>query len=317
MNSLLFHTVLYVICFGLVWFGAGLVVTAIAAMAKSWRVPPFILSFFVLGIFTSLPEITIGAISVINHDPTIFAGNLLGGILVIFLAVIPLLSVVSNGVKMPKSLSFAQIVATLGVVVIPSILVADQKITLIEAVVMIIAYLFLLVFFWFKQSQLTLVAKAKSRKKRLSILDTLRVAAGIVILILGSQQIVNTTLFFADYFAISPFFVSLIVVSLGTNIPEISISLQSVIHKKVEIALADFLGSASANTLLFGFFTLLYGSSFNLPNHFLQRFIFLTLGLGTFFFFARSKNTISRKEGLVMLGIYSIFILTELWVVAD
>lgn len=316
VNTLLLQTIIYITCFFLVWIGAGLVVSPISDLSKSWRLPRFIISFFLLGILTSLPEITISTIAILNDDPVIVAGNLLGGVIVIFLGVIPLLGLVGNGVKMPTQLDKKQLISTLLVVVAPAFLTADQKIGQYEAVFLILLYLSLFVMFSFKQSFFEKIKSAVVRRKKNSLGYLFKILLGIAILIGASNQIVNSTLFFADIFSISPFFVSLVVVALGTNIPEISIVFRSVISGKKDIALADYLGSASANTLLLGIFTLMHGETIQLPNHFFQRFSFLAVGLILFFFFARSRNTLSRKESAVLFALYLGFIVFEMLLIA-
>lgn len=316
VNNLLLQTIIYIVCFFLVWIGAGLVVSPISDLSKSWRLPRFIISFFLLGILTSLPEITISTIAILNNDPVIVAGNLLGGVIVMFLGVIPLLGLVGNGVKMPTQLNKKQLIITLLVVVAPAFLTADQKIGQYEAIFLILLYLSLFVMFSFKQSFFEKIKTGIISRKKNSMGHLFKIVLGVSILIGASNQIVNSTLFFADMFKISPFFVSLIVVALGTNIPEISIVFRSVLSGKKDIALADYLGSASANTLLLGIFTLMHGETIQLPNHFFQRFSFLAVGLILFFFFARSRNTLSRKESAILLSLYLGFIMFEMLLIA-
>lgn len=316
VNNLLLQTIIYIVCFFLVWIGAGLVVSPISDLSKSWRLPRFIISFFLLGILTSLPEITISTIAILNNDPVIVAGNLLGGVIVMFLGVIPLLGLVGNGVKMPTQLNKKQLIITLLVVVAPAFLTADQKIGQYEAIFLILLYLSLFVMFSFKQSFFEKIKTGIISRKKNSMGHLFKIVLGVLILIGASNQIVNSTLFFADMFKISPFFVSLIVVALGTNIPEISIVFRSVLSGKKDIALADYLGSASANTLLLGIFTLMHGETIQLPNHFFQRFSFLAVGLILFFFFARSRNTLSRKESAILLSLYLGFIMFEMLLIA-
>jgi cation:H+ antiporter len=316
VNNLLLQTIIYIVCFFLVWIGAGLVVSPISDLSKSWRLPRFIISFFLLGILTSLPEITISTIAILNNDPVIVAGNLLGGVIVMFLGVIPLLGLVGNGVKMPTQLNKKQLIITLLVVVAPAFLTADQKIGQYEAIFLILLYLSLFVMFSFKQSFFEKIKTGIISRKKNSMGHLFKIVLGVSILIGASNQIVNSTLFFADMFKISPFFVSLIVVALGTNIPEISIVFRSVLSGKKDIALADYLGSASANTLLLGIFTMMHGETIQLPNHFFQRFSFLAVGLILFFFFARSRNTLSRKESAILLSLYLGFIMFEMLLIA-
>lgn len=311
------QALIYFLCFILVWIGAGLVVSTISELSKTWKLPTFIISFFLLGILTSLPEITISTIAVLENDPVILAGNLLGGVIVLFLGIIPLLGIMGNGVRMPGQLNKYHLMLTLLVIVAPAFLTADQKLERWEAVLLIILYLGLLIMFSFEQSLFEKVKTGLSKRRNNSLVIFLKIIVGIGILIGASNQIIDSTIFFAEYLEISTFFVSLIVVAFGTNIPEISIIFRSIVNKKKDIALADYMGSASANTLLLGVFTLVYGETIQLPNHFFQRFSFLFIGLVLFFFFARSKNTLSRKESAVLLTLYVGFILFEIFVIAN
>ncbi len=317
LNSLLIHSALYFLSFLLVWVGSGLVVSSISHLARSWRLPAFIISFFILGLLTSLPEITISTIAILNDDPVIVAGNLLGGVIVLLLGVIPLLGVVGNGVKIPAQLDKKQLIFTLLVIVAPAFLTADQQLNKWEAVFLVLLYFSLLAFFSFQSTIWDRVRSGLVQKNKNWVKLLVRTFIGIAFLIGASHQIVNSTLYFADEFHVSPFFVSLIIVAIGTNLPEISIVFRSILSKKRDVAFADYLGSASANTLLLGVFTFLHGQTIYLPNHFFQRFAFLALGLVLFFFFARSRNSLSRKESLILLCLYVSFILFEIFFVTN
>lgn len=311
-SSIAFQLLLYLLSFVFVWIGAGLVVPTISDLSKTWKIPRFILSFFLLGILTSLPEITISSVAVADNDPAIVVGTLLGGVIVMFLGVIPLLGIVGNGIKIPTQLNKKTLLLTIAVVIVPALLTGDQRIERWEALLCILLYLFLLVYFSTMRSVTSVVESQRIHKKKKVSKLLATVVLGVLLLIGASYQIVASTILFADILGISPFFVSLIVVALGTNIPEISLIFRSVLTKKNDIAFADYLGSASANTLLMGFFVLLYGNTVFLPNHFLQRTMFLGIGLILFFFFARSKNTISRAESAFLLLLYIIFVCFEI-----
>jgi cation:H+ antiporter len=311
---LIYHFGVYILCFLLLWFGSKLVTGSVTLLAKAWKLPVFTISFFILGLMTSLPEISIGLSALSEHDPAIFAGNLLGGVVVLFFLIIPLLGVLSNGIKIPKTLHRNHIILTLIVVITPSLVTADHRVHMWEAVLMIGLYCTLFIFLMRKRS---LIEKFTSMfvKKKVVYLPLLgKIAVGVLLLFIASHQIVDSTLYFAQLLGVPPFFVSLLLISLGTNIPEFTIIIRSVFDKQNEVALADYLGSASANTLLFGIFTLIYGETISLPGDFLQRCIFVLLGILMFFVFARSRNSLSRFECFVLIGCYFIFLFLEIGV---
>ena len=59
---------LYLLSFVFIWFGAGLIVSSVDAFARKLRISSFALSFFVLGILTSLPEISVGINSILRNE---------------------------------------------------------------------------------------------------------------------------------------------------------------------------------------------------------------------------------------------------------
>lgn len=312
MTVFLFHTIVYALSFLGIWFGAGMILTAIQKIARNLRLPAFTVSFFLLGILTSLPEMAIGSTAVLSGTPSIFVGNLLGGVVVLFLGVIPLLGIFGGGVSVPKQLDQKRLVATLVVALAPAFLILDKQLSRWEALFLIVLYIMLLLFFSFKQSIPETIKSKMKKKKKFKGSDFLKVIVGMGLLVLCSNRIVDSTIYFAQLWHISAFFVSLVIVSVGTNLPELALAFRSILKGKKEIALADYLGSASANTFLFGVFTLLHGKPISLPTPFMQQFVFLVIGLVLFFFFARSKDRLSWKECVVLFGGYLFFVWLEL-----
>jgi cation:H+ antiporter len=115
----------------------------------------------------------------------------------------------------------------------------------------------------------------------------------------------------ANQMNISTYYISLIMLAIGTNLPEISLAVKSVVLRKKDIAFGDYIGSAATNTLLFGIFTLISGGEVLASTNFIETFVIMVFGLGLFYFFTRSKKDISRKEGFILAGYYLIFIILE------
>ena len=82
---ILFRTILYLASFFVIWYCSGIIIRSVENLAKRLKISPFAMSFFVLGILTSVPEFSIGVNSIINNTPDIFVGNLLGASLIIFI----------------------------------------------------------------------------------------------------------------------------------------------------------------------------------------------------------------------------------------
>lgn len=308
--SLILNIGMYFLAFAAVWLGSGFVVSSLSHFIKAYRLPAFVTSFYILGILTSLPEIGIGAVAVIQHDPIIFVGNLLGGTVVLFLLIIPLLGFFGNGLSQPRTLSYKQLFFILSTVLAPALLSLDRVISVTDGIILLLIYLFLPLCF-LRQRQI--VETTSERHARTLPLITLlpKIIVGIGILVISSQYIVHSTVYFAEMMQVSKFMVSLLVISVGTNIPELSLIFRSLLQKQKQLAFADYLGSAAANTVILGILTIIHGQDIVLPQRAIYQSFSIILGLILFFFFVHSKNKISKIESFILFVCYCLFLFCE------
>lgn len=303
--------IIYLISFVAIWFGAGLIVNSIEHLSSKLKLSTFAVSFFILGILTSIPEFAVGLTAISQKNSEIFVGNLLGGIPIIFFFIIPLLAILGNGITLKHDLSSENMKYTLIVIAAPFILITDRQVSIFEGCVLILLYV---VLFYFIEKKHGIFDKSNSKVLQLksySLMDILKVMAGIGLVFTSGNIIVRDTVYFSEFFHISPYYISLIYLSLGTNLPEISLAIRSVISGKKDVAFGDYMGSAAANTLLFGIFTVLTGGEVVTANNFIFTFFFICIGLTVFYFFSKSNKDISRKEGLLLLCLYIIFVYFE------
>lgn len=302
---------LFIASFFVIWFGAGLIIQSVDRIARKLKLSSFAVSFFVLGLLTSVPETAVSFNAVSGGNPEIFVGVLLGGVVVLFLLIIPLLATLGKGIIINSQLSRQNLLLTLAVTAAPGFMVLDQKVTNFEGILLIAFYL---VLFYFIQKKHGIFDQDRAEVlslKAYSFIDLLKMAAGIGLVFVSSDYIVHQTAIFSQYFQIPTFYISLIILSLGTNLPELSLAIRAILSGKTDIAFGDYLGSAAANTLLFGFFTLLNDGEIVTVNHFFITFIFILAGLGMFYYFSKSERNISVKEGIILILIYIAFVVYE------
>lgn len=302
---------LYIISFFVIWYCSGIIIKSIENLARRLKISPFAISFFVLGMLTSIPELSIGINSITNNTPNIFVGNLLGASLVIFVFIIPILAVFGGGVKLVHQLNENNLIFSLLVVAAPAFLIADNVLTRTEGVFLIIIYFILFYFIEKKQGLLKIRNEKGKLLNRHFLEDVIELLLAAAVIFISSKYLVTETIYFSTLLNVSPFIVSLIVLSLGTNLPEISLAIKSILSGKNEVALGDYLGSAAANTFLFGLFTLINGKRVNIGVYSFRILLIILLGLGVFYLFSRSKKDISKREGKILLLIYLLFIISQ------
>jgi cation:H+ antiporter len=301
----------YLVSFFAILFGAGLIVKSVDKFANKLRLSSFSVSFFVLGLLTSIPEFAVGLTAVNEGTPEIFVGNLIGGVAVLFFLVIPFLSIFGNGVRLNHQMGQGRLTFAFAVMILPLISVLDGRITNIEGIALIAAYLIL--FFVIERDKGVF---DDGNKKVLNVhsysfVDIMKILFGVFLVFVSSHVIVEKTILFAAQFNISTFYISLLMLAIGTNLPEISLAVKSVAFRKKDIAFGDYIGSAATNTLLFGVFTMLSKGDVLTSTHFTRTFILIVAGLALFYYFTRSKKDISRREGFILAAYYVFFIVME------
>ncbi|MBI2621759.1 MAG: sodium:calcium antiporter [Candidatus Levybacteria bacterium] len=312
MQLFLLNTTIYILAFIAIWIGAGLIVDSASRFSERLKFSSFAFSFIFLGLMTTTPEFSVGLQAVKDNNPEIFTGNLLGGIIVLFLLVMPLLAVLGNGINLKHDLSERTLAILLFILAFPSFLILDGKITNLEGLTVIALYIILIFLVERRKGIFDNSNEKLFNIKSYSHKDILKILIGFVALFMSSGVVAEKTIYFADFFKISAFYIGLLVIAIGTNIPEISIAVRSAIEGKKDIALGNYLGSASANTLLFGFFTLLSERKFLTANNFHITFIFTALALLLFFVLSYKKRYISRRSGFILLLLYAVFVVVEL-----
>lgn len=308
------HLIIYALSFVGIWIGSGLVIGSVERLSKILKISSFSISFIVLGLFTSASELSVGVNAVLKNDPEIYVGTLIGASIVIFMLIIPLLAILGNNIKITPEFRGFNLPASLVVVALPVILAMDGRVSKTDSVIALSLFGILVVAI---QTKKGLFQKMKDINSRSSVRvwkELLRIVFGVAVIFIASRFVVEQTEYISSIFHLSPFVISLLLVSIGTNIPELSLVVRSVFMKNNQVAFGDYVGSASFNTFLVGGLTLLYGKTVILTNSYLVSLLFLFVGLFAFYYFARTKNTISRAEALVLLALYILFIFVEVYI---
>lgn len=295
-----------------VWLGAGIIVTSLDRISRRLEISAFAASFFILGLLTSLPELSVGINSIIEKKPEIFVGNLVGGSIILFLMVIPLLSLLGNGITLSHQLTRRKLIFALYVVGLPTLLTIDNNFTRIEGLLLIFMYFVLFYKMEKKKGLLDHFRDKFALHKKSTIWDAGKIIAGAFIVYIASAVLVENTIYFSKVLSVSPYLLSLLGLSIGTNLPEISIALRTATYGKKDIALGDYIGSAAANSLILGVLAVINGQVITFTNHLSVTFLMTALGLFLFYRFTRSKNDISRTEGLLLFLVYLAFFILEI-----
>ncbi len=306
-----FWHILLLLGFGILLTGsAQIVARSVAHISRVIGITGYSLSFLLLGFCTSAPEMFVAYRSMVEGVPQLSVGNLLGGSILLLSLVMGLSSVLYGKITLSHGMTFREIVLSCIVVASPVLVLWDGALTRIEGALLLGIYI---------AHALLLNTKTKvNRHAAYMTHHPSSVVKSIMLLLCGLLAMFVASYFIVEYATvligilhIPAFVFGLVLLSLGTNLPEFALAWQAGKSKTKSIAFGDFLGSAAANTPILGVIGLL--SPFRVANT--ERIIFSLVLLFTvtlFFVWAlSSRKDITRKEGLGLLLFYGIFVLFE------
>lgn len=312
----LLHLIYFLLSATVIWFFSGLLVDSVDRVAKRFHKNGFTVAFFVLGLMTSISEISVMVNSSLNRTPQVSAGNLSGASMVILFLIVPLLAIMNKGIGLSGSMRRPTLALSLLAIFLPALCMADGRVELFEGVLALGSYLVLLYFVRHVPPTVsevtTMVSEELTQHKHATLRDSMIIIAGALAIFLAGHSLVEESVYFAQMFAIPPSIIGLLLLSVGTNVPELVIAVRSIRKQHADIAFGDYMGSAVANTLIFGFLTVLSGPFSVEASEFTLSAGIMLLGLPLLFWFASTGFTLSRKEGSILLTVYVGFVLAQL-----
>jgi len=130
---------------------------------------------------------------------------------------------------------------------------------------------------------------------------------GIIGIVVCAYFIVESASVLAINAGVPPVIVGATVVAFGTSIPELATSLDSVRKGFLDLAVGNVIGSCFLNiTLILGLTFLL--APFNVNMSAFSDLILFSLIANTMLWYMVQNTNVSRREGLILLGVYSIFL---------
>ena len=287
------------------------VVKATAFIAKKAHIRSFLLGFLLLGFATTIPEMLVAYQAIHDGVPQLSVGNLLGGSILLLSFVMGGSAIILKRIKLDHGLSTFDIGMSSFVILAPAVVLWDGKLARLEGWILIGVYVAHLLFINREQQVSETVDHHTKHVSHIWHALGLLIG-GLVGMAIASRYIVTIAELVAQVFSIPTFVVGLFLVTIGTNLPELTLAVEAIIKKQKDIAFGDILGSSVINTPLLGVIGVI--SPFTIPDHERMQVTLLLLVLVSIFFFwaAVTKKDITRREGFVLFTIYIAFIMFEM-----
>ena len=222
--------------------GARIVSRSVAHISRVMGITGFSLSFLLLGFCTSAPEMFVAYRSVVEGVPQLSVGNLIGGSILLLSLVMGLSSVLYGKITLDHGMTFGEIVLSSLVVVAPVTVLWDGSLTRIEGALLIGTYIIHALLLR-NETKINRHAAHTSNHPSALWKSFMFLALGLVTMFVASYFIVEFATKLIAFFNIPAFVFGLVLLSLGTNLPEFALAWQAGKSKTKSIAFGDLLGA--------------------------------------------------------------------------
>jgi len=303
-----------VACYVLVRSGA-ILVGVMTSFCCYFKITEYVFSFILMAFATTLPELFVGITAGFRNLSIISLGNIIGSNLVNLSFILGIVAITAGGLKVESRIAKKDIWISFFITLLPIILLVDKKISRGEG------FLLLLVFGW----HIYYLVKSKDiYQHRIHHIKTEITHSGKVFinilyfvfatafLIMSALAVVESAKLIAMELYVPLALISLILIAFGTSLPELVFGVRAAIAKHEGLSLGNLFGAAVVNS------TFILGITALINPIQIDSFRILLVGGGFMIFaalfaniFIGSKNKLSWKEGLILIGIYLAFLVVE------
>jgi cation:H+ antiporter len=295
--------IIFIVALFLVIRGATLATKYSAKIAERFNISSYIVGFVIVAFISILPETVISISSALKGMPEFGLGTIFGSNIADLTLILAILTIVAGRrlkieSKMLKDIRIYPLLISL-----PIIFGLNGHYSRLEGVVLIVAG----IFFYYK------VFKSGMGKSKAyygyggKAKDSLILILAMIMLLVGAHFTVNSASAIAGTLHITPVLIGMLIVSLGTTMPELFYSLKAVRRREDGLAIGDILGTVMADaTIVIGLVACIN------PFFFPVKIVYITgmfMVVASFFLLRLMKTgkTLTRLEGFLLLIFWIVY----------
>ena len=298
--------------FGL-WLGTESTIHGAVTVADRLGVPEFIIGLTVLSVGSDLPELAIAVDAAIwnlgsGDASDVVVGSALGSCLGQIGFVLGITGLIGY-LALPRKAVYQQGSVLLGSLVLLAVVGFDGQVTRTEGIVLVVAYAAYLLFLFVEVMVIGEVLEGRSDSGLALSLVYLVVGLAIVV---GSAEItVSSAVAVATTLNVEQSFVAIIIIGLGSSLPELSISLGAMLKRRATLSVGNLIGSNIFDTLMpIGVAAAIAGLEFD-ETMWQQELPFVFGLTSVVLFFFLKKVGIQKFEATIILSMYVAYVINE------
>jgi cation:H+ antiporter len=250
------HVLFFLLGLAALVVGAEALVRGASKIALSLGISPLVVGLTIVAVGTSSPEVAVSVGAALSGNTDIAVGNVVGSNIFNVLFILGISAVITPLVVHSQIIR-QEVPIMIGASVVLGIMILDGSLARWESA-LLLALLIVYVVFLVRQS------RAESAEIRDEYAGSMQrggdwdshwavqvalIAAGLGLLVLGSNWLVDSAVAFARAFGVSDLVIGLTIIAAGTSMPEVATSIMAAIRGERDIAVGNVIGSNTFNIL--------------------------------------------------------------------
>jgi len=306
-------------------------------MARYLALREFVLAFFVMAFAGTLPNLFVGINSALHGIPQLSFGEIVGGNVIDLTLAVGLAILIGNtAIQTRSKMVQTSTLFTAVIAILPLVLILDGSLGRGDGLILLLAFALYIFWLFSKEERfrkvykgnknehghgLGLIGFLRNRKEPKSIRrfkvflkDLGNIIVSLVLLLAASWGVVQSAQVFSDLLSISLPIVGILIVGLGNALPEAYFAIISARKRQTWLILGNLMGSVIVSATLVLGIVVLISPIRNIDfSPFAIARIFLIISAVFFLIVVRTDQKITKKEAVLLIGIYILFLLAEIF----
>jgi len=305
-----YHFIIVILSLFLLAKAAYYLVFGISNYAKKFGISNYLVGLLVVAAGASAPEFLASLSGVFRGSSSVVFGTIFGSNMIGLTAVLGIIAFVGKKVPMDQKVFEKTKWDVLILIALPFLLLLDGVLGFFDGIILVVAFFFYAYMLWTREKKMGKLKKTV--KVKIIYKDALIFILSLVVVLLASRFLVDSSLEISSIMSLHPFLVATVLIGFGSSVPDLFLGLHSLKEKCEAVALGDVLGSVILKSILFfGVFALMTTLTFSVYN---TIFIgILTIASSMLLFYFVKKNYLSRSNGVILILVYAAFLAIQFW----
>lgn len=240
--------VIFVIAMAVLIWGADVIIDQSEHIALKFKIPEFIIGATLIALGTSLPEMAASIAASYNGKSDIAVSNVIGSNILNITLVLSAVFLIAKEINPARDFFAKDSTWALVPVLVFVLMIMDGIISRFDATLLLLLMGAYMIFLLKDAKGMPEIEDMDDNFNFSWIKVIIMLILGFALVIVGAHFSIESASEIARSFGISEWVIGIIMISLGTSLPELVVSISAAFKGKIDMAIGNIIGSNMANT---------------------------------------------------------------------